>query len=71
MLVGREVERDLVTAFVRGQTSEAVLVIRGEPGVGKTAVLDMAAEIAAAGAASQVMHLRYQWADGPPESIWR
>ncbi|MFI7666802.1 LuxR C-terminal-related transcriptional regulator [Nocardia sp. NPDC049526] len=47
MLVGREVERDLITAFVQGQ-DEPVLVIRGEPGMGKTAVLDMAADIAAA-----------------------
>ncbi|WP_405162884.1 AAA family ATPase [Nocardia sp. NBC_01499] len=48
MLVGREVEHDLVAAFVRGQAGDQpVLVIRGEPGVGKTAVLDMAADIAA------------------------
>ncbi|WP_433204113.1 LuxR C-terminal-related transcriptional regulator [Nocardia sp. CA-107356] len=48
MLVGRDVERDLITPFVLGQGGdEPVLVIRGEPGVGKTAVLDMAADIAA------------------------
>ncbi|WP_433664164.1 LuxR C-terminal-related transcriptional regulator [Nocardia sp. CA-128927] len=47
MLVGREVERDLVAAFVLGQAvDQPVLVIRGEPGVGKTAVLDVAADIA-------------------------
>lgn len=48
MLVGREVERDLIAAFVRGRNGdEPVLVVRGEPGVGKTAVLDMGADIAA------------------------
>lgn len=48
MLVGREVERNLITGFVLGQAGdEPVLVVRGEPGVGKTAVLDMAADIAA------------------------
>ncbi|MFJ4653176.1 AAA family ATPase [Nocardia sp. NPDC088792] len=47
VLVGREVERDLITAFVLGQAGTPVLVLRGEPGVGKTAVLDMAADLAA------------------------
>ncbi|MFQ6397532.1 LuxR C-terminal-related transcriptional regulator [Nocardia sp. KC 131] len=48
MLVGREVERDLVEGFILGQVGDQpVLVVRGEPGVGKTAVLDMAADIAA------------------------
>ncbi|MFE7799280.1 LuxR C-terminal-related transcriptional regulator [Nocardia sp. NPDC057440] len=48
MLVGREVERGLITAFVLGAAGdESVLVVRGEPGVGKTAVLDMAADVAA------------------------
>ncbi|WP_327146081.1 AAA family ATPase [Nocardia sp. NBC_01327] len=47
VLVGREVERELLEAFVLGKAGdEPVLVIRGEPGVGKTAVLDMAADIA-------------------------
>ncbi|MRH92381.1 AAA family ATPase [Nocardia sp. SYP-A9097] len=47
VLVGREVERELISEFVLGG-GEAVLVVRGEPGVGKTAVLDMTAEIAVA-----------------------
>lgn len=47
VLVGREVERDLITAFVVGQVGdEPVLVVRGDPGVGKTVVLDMAADTA-------------------------
>ncbi|MFD6160631.1 LuxR C-terminal-related transcriptional regulator [Nocardia sp. NPDC060256] len=49
MLVGRAVERDLVAKFVLGQAGDQpVLVLRGEPGVGKTALLEMAADIAAA-----------------------
>ncbi|KAA8885440.1 helix-turn-helix transcriptional regulator [Nocardia colli] len=47
MLVGRKVERDLVAAFVLGQGGDQpVLVVRGDPGVGKTAVLELAADIA-------------------------
>ena len=48
MLVGRESELELVAAFVRGdpQFTSPVLVFSGEPGVGKTALLDEAAAIA-------------------------
>lgn len=49
VLVGREVERELITAFVLGKDGDdPVLVFRGEPGVGKTSVLDLAADIAGA-----------------------
>ncbi len=48
MLFGREAELDLVTSFVRGEpwTPSPVLLFSGEPGVGKTALLDAAAQIA-------------------------
>ncbi|WP_433578376.1 LuxR C-terminal-related transcriptional regulator [Nocardia brasiliensis] len=49
MLVGREVEQGLLRAFVLGQAAdESVLVVRGEPGVGKTVLLDFATDVAAA-----------------------
>ncbi|WP_169814801.1 LuxR C-terminal-related transcriptional regulator [Nocardia crassostreae] len=48
MLIGREVERELLTVFVLGQAAgEPVLIVRGEPGVGKTVLLDFAADFAA------------------------
>jgi DNA-binding CsgD family transcriptional regulator/DNA polymerase III delta prime subunit len=48
MLVGREAELELVASFVRGEprVPSPVLLFSGEPGVGKTALLDAASEIA-------------------------
>jgi predicted ATPase len=47
-LFGRAVELDLLGSFVSGGPGSApVLVLTGEPGVGKSALLDAAAEIAA------------------------
>ncbi len=48
-LVGRSAEMATVTAFLdRTSNSGAALLVTGEPGVGKTAVLEAAAEAAAA-----------------------
>lgn len=49
MLVGRSSELELIRAFVRGESQPRtpVLLFSGEPGVGKTALLDVAAEIGA------------------------
>ena len=49
MLVGREVERRRVDALLQSAREDrgAVLVLRGEPGIGKTALLDYAAGQAA------------------------
>ncbi|MEU4746049.1 ATP-binding protein [Actinosynnema sp. NPDC023658] len=53
MLHGRDTERgvveDLLTAAAAGRSG--VLVVRGEPGIGKTALLDHAAEVAASAGA--------------------
>ncbi|MFE2960147.1 helix-turn-helix transcriptional regulator [Nocardia tengchongensis] len=47
MLVGRGVEIELLTAFVTdGSDGDNVLVLTGEPGVGKTALLTAAVEVA-------------------------
>ena len=48
MLFGRDAELDLIAAFVRGepQSTSPVLLFCGEPGVGKTALLDAGSEIA-------------------------
>jgi len=48
MLFGREAELELITDFVRDepQSTSPVLLFCGEPGVGKTALLDAASEIA-------------------------
>ncbi|GAB2442165.1 helix-turn-helix transcriptional regulator [Nocardia tengchongensis] len=47
MLVGRGVEIELLTAFVTdGSDGDNVLVLTGEPGVGKTALLNAAVEVA-------------------------
>ncbi|QLY29013.1 helix-turn-helix transcriptional regulator [Nocardia huaxiensis] len=49
MLFGREAEIEVISSFVvDGCGGETALVLSGEPGVGKTALLDAAAEIAAA-----------------------
>ncbi|MER5353926.1 LuxR family transcriptional regulator [Kitasatospora sp. NPDC002551] len=45
-MVGREPERDRLTAFVRAADGQALL-LRGEAGVGKSALLDLAAQHAA------------------------
>ncbi|MEV5607468.1 AAA family ATPase [Streptomyces sp. NPDC052225] len=45
-MVGRENEQQVLTAFVRGTDAQA-LVLRGETGVGKSALLDHAAALAA------------------------
>jgi len=46
VLFGRLAEVDLITSFVTGQLgNERVLALNGEPGVGKTALLDAAVEI--------------------------
>jgi DNA-binding CsgD family transcriptional regulator len=48
MLVGRESERSALDALLQSARSEcsAALVLRGEPGIGKTALLEYAAESA-------------------------
>ncbi|HEX4722891.1 MAG TPA: AAA family ATPase, partial [Pseudonocardiaceae bacterium] len=47
MLFGRAVEIDLIASFVTGRLgTDHVLVVAGEPGVGKSALLDAGAEIA-------------------------
>ena len=49
MLYGREREQAAVEALLQGARTgrSGVLVLRGEPGIGKTALLDHAAEAAA------------------------
>src|SRR5512133_1501938 len=46
MLIGRESERSAVDALLQSARDErsAALVLRGEPGIGKTALLEYAAE---------------------------
>ncbi|MFB8001433.1 AAA family ATPase [Nocardia sp. NPDC056000] len=47
MLFGREADIDLLTRFVAGECgADGVLVLTGEPGVGKTALLHAAIEVA-------------------------
>ena len=49
-LVGRDVEMDRIHAFLTAaRTSGGALLVTGEPGVGKTGLLDAAADIATAG----------------------
>jgi DNA-binding CsgD family transcriptional regulator len=57
MLLGRAAERDLIASLIAGARSGAsgVLVIRGEPGIGKTALLD---EIAATTPDATVLRAR-------------
>ena len=55
MLVGRDHELGLIASFLDYAAAEgAALVFSGEPGVGKTALLDAAVEAAAA-AGTQVL----------------
>jgi len=55
-LVGREADLDRIGAFLKGiSASGGALLISGDPGVGKTALLSAAAE-RAAGAAVPVLH---------------
>lgn len=44
---GREAELETIEASVRGDATDEPLLFSGEPGVGKTALLDAAADLAA------------------------
>src|SRR4029453_11525262 len=48
MLIGRESERSVLEALLQSARGErsAALVLRGEPGIGKTALLEYAADSA-------------------------
>ena len=59
MIVGRERERLVVDALLATVADRgAALVLRGEPGVGKTALLDYASAAVASGAASRAVVVR-------------
>ncbi len=55
-LVGRETEMDRIQAFLAtARTDGGALLVTGEPGIGKTELLDAAAEVAAA-ADTRILH---------------